>query len=70
MHYYNTFPSTYHDRLEEKNVNNMGSALQTCLEFEEQLARTRLPIEDYVKQTDMSTVLELVSDMSNRVIYF
>jgi hypothetical protein len=35
MHYYNTLPSTYHHRLEENNANSLGSALQTCLEFQE-----------------------------------
>jgi hypothetical protein len=35
MHYYNTLTSTYDRRLEENNANNMGSTLQTCLEFEE-----------------------------------
>jgi hypothetical protein len=70
MHYYNALPSSYHHRLEEKNANSLGSALQTCLEFEEQLTRTCLHVEDYVKQTDMSTVLQLVQDMSNIMIYF
>jgi hypothetical protein len=49
MHYYNTFPATYHHRLEEESANTLGSALQTCLEFEEQLARIGLPVEDFVK---------------------
>jgi hypothetical protein len=40
------------------------------LEFEEQLARTGLPSEDYVKQNDMSIVLQLVQDMSNQMISF
>jgi hypothetical protein len=34
------------------------------------LERTGLPKEDSVKQTDMSTVLQLVQDMSNRMIYY
>jgi hypothetical protein len=66
MHYYNALPSSYRHRLEEKNANSLGSALQTCLEFEEKLTRTRLLVEDYVKQTDMSTVLQLVQDMRNK----
>jgi hypothetical protein len=70
MHYYNALPSSYHHRLEEKNANSLGSTLQTCLEFEEQLTRTGLPVEDYIKQTDMSIVLQLVQDMSNRMISF
>jgi hypothetical protein len=70
MHYYNTLLLPYRHRLEEKNVDNLGSALQTCLEFEEQLARTGLPSEDYVKQNDMSIVLQLVQDMSNQMISF
>jgi hypothetical protein len=70
MHYYNTLPVAYRHRLEEKNVDSLGSALQTCLEFEEQLARTGLPCEDFVKQNDMSIVLQLVQDMSNQMIAF
>jgi hypothetical protein len=70
MHYYNALPSSYRHRLEEKNVTNLGSALQTCLEYEEQLERTGLPKEYFVKQADMSTILQLVQDMSNQMIYF
>jgi hypothetical protein len=60
MHYYNTLPAPYIHRLKENNVDNIGFILLTCLEFEEQLARTSLPSEDYVKQNDMSIVLQLV----------
>jgi hypothetical protein len=60
MHYYNTLPASYKQRLEENNVDNLGSALQTCLEFEEKLAKTCLPSEYYVKKNDMSIVLQLV----------
>jgi len=42
MHYYKELPSSYHHRLEEKNANCLGSTLQTYLEFEEKLTRTRL----------------------------
>jgi hypothetical protein len=42
MHYYNTLPSSCRHRLEEKAIENLGSALQTCLEYEEQLERTSL----------------------------
>jgi hypothetical protein len=34
------------------------------------LERTGLPKEDFVKQTDMSTVLQLVQDMSNQMISY
>jgi hypothetical protein len=34
MHYYNTLPSPYHHRLEEKAIDNLSSALHTCLEYE------------------------------------
>jgi hypothetical protein len=44
--------------------------LQTCLEFEEQLAKIGLPSEYYVKQNDISTVLQLVHDKSNWMIAF
>jgi hypothetical protein len=57
IQYYNALPSSYHQRLEEKNVTNLGYALQTCLEYEEQLERTGLPKEDSIKKTDMSTIL-------------
>jgi hypothetical protein len=35
MHYYNALPSPYHHRLEEKAIDNLGSTLHTCLEYEE-----------------------------------
>jgi hypothetical protein len=70
MHYYNALPSSYCHRLEDMNSNNMGSTLQSCLEFEEQLTRTSLHVEDYVKQTNMSTVLQLLQDMRNIMISF
>jgi hypothetical protein len=66
MHYYNTLPSSYRQRLEEKAIDNLRSALQTCLEYEEKLERTGLPKGDYVKQTDMSAVLQLMQDMNNQ----
>jgi hypothetical protein len=70
MHYYNALPSSYHHRLEEKAIDNIRSSLQTCLEYEEQLDRTGLPKEDYAKQTDMSTILQLMQDINNQMIYF
>jgi len=70
MHYYNALTYSYHHRIEGKNANSLGYALQTYLEFEEQFTRTRRHVEDYVKQIDMSTVLQLVQDISNRIIDF
>jgi ribonuclease HI len=70
MHYYNALPSSYHHRLEEKSIDNIRSSLQTCLEYEEKLERTGLPKEDYAKQTDMSTILQLMQDINNHMIYF
>jgi hypothetical protein len=65
MHHYNSLPSPYHHRLEEKSIDNLGSTLHTCLEYEEQFERTRLPKGDSVKQTDMYALLQLVQDMNN-----
>jgi hypothetical protein len=70
MHYYNAFPSPYHHRLEEKSIDNLGSTLHTCSEYEEQLERTGLPQGESVRQTDMSTLLQLVQDMNNHMIAF
>jgi hypothetical protein len=70
LHYYNALLYFYNHRLEEKNVTNLGYALQTCLEYEEQLERTGLPKEYLVKNIDMSIVLQLFHDMSNRMIAF
>jgi hypothetical protein len=70
MHYYNTLPPSYRHRLEEKNENNLGSALQNFLEYEEQALMTGLPLEDSSKQVDLTTVLQLVQDMNNIMIYF
>jgi hypothetical protein len=70
MYYYNTVPFTYRHRLEENNANSLGSALHTCLEFEEQLERTWVHIEYYAKHNGISIVLQLVQDMRNQMIYF
>jgi hypothetical protein len=43
MHYYNDLPSPYHHRLEEIFIGNLGSALHTYLEYEEQLEIMGLP---------------------------
>jgi hypothetical protein len=64
MHYHNALPSPYHHRIEEKSIGNIGSALHTCLEYEEQLERMGLPEGDSVKKMDMSTLLQLVQDMN------
>jgi hypothetical protein len=70
MHYYNALPSYYRHRLKEKAIDNLGSALHTCLEYEEQLERTGLPKGDSVKQTDMFALLQLMEDMNNRMIAY
>jgi hypothetical protein len=70
MHYYNSLPSPYRHRLEEKSIDNLGSALHTCLEYEEQLEITSLPKGDSIKQTDMYALLHLVQDMNNRMIAY
>jgi hypothetical protein len=70
MHYYNALPSPYHHRLEEKAIGNLGSTLHTCLEYEEHLERTGLPKGDSIKQMDMSSLLQLVRDMNNRMIVY
>jgi hypothetical protein len=63
-------PSPYHHRLEEKSIDNLGSSLHTCSEYEEQLERTGLPQGESVRQTDMSALLQLLQDMNNRMIAF
>jgi hypothetical protein len=70
MHYYNVLPSPYHHRLEEKSIDNLGSTLHTFSEYEEQLEITSLPQGDSVKQMDMSTLLQLVKYMNNRMIAY
>jgi hypothetical protein len=70
MHYYNALHSPYRYRLEENTIYNLGSTLHTCLEYEEQLERTGLPQVESVKQTDMSSLLQLVQDMNNRMIAY
>jgi hypothetical protein len=70
MHSYNALPSTYCHRLEEKSIDNLGSSLHTCLEYEEQLEGTGLPRGDSVKQVDMSSLLMFVQDMNNHMIAY
>jgi hypothetical protein len=57
MHYYNALPFPYRHRLEEKAIDNIDSALQICIEYEEKLERKGLPKGDLVKQTNMSALL-------------
>jgi hypothetical protein len=64
MHYYNAIPSPYCHRIGEKVIDNLGSALHTFLEYEEQLERIGLPKGYSVKQTYMSSILQLVKDMN------
>ena len=70
MHYYKALPSSYRHRLEEKSIDNLSSALHTFLEYEEQLERTGLPKGELVKQTDMSSLLQIVQDMNNHMIAY
>jgi hypothetical protein len=70
MHYYNALPSPYRHRIEKKDIDNLGSTLHTCLEYEEKLERTDLPKGDLVKKTNMYTLLQLVQDMNNRMITY
>jgi hypothetical protein len=70
MHYYNELPSPYRHRLEENSIDNLGSTLHTCLEYEEQLEITGLPQGELVKQTNMFSLLQLVQDMNNCMISY
>ena len=70
MHYYNALPSPYRHRIEEKDIDNLDSALQTCLEYEEKLKRMGLPKGDLVKQTYMFSLLKLMQYMNNRMIAY
>jgi hypothetical protein len=70
MHYYNALPSSYRHRLEENAIDNICSPLHTCLEYEDQLERTGLPKGVSVKKLDMSSLLQLIHDMKNRMIAY
>jgi hypothetical protein len=70
MHYYNVLPSLYCHRLEENSIDNLGSTLHDLLEYEEKLERMGLPKGDLVKQTNMSTIIQLMQDMNNRTIAY
>jgi hypothetical protein len=68
MHYYNALSSPYCHRLKDKIIESIGSSLHTFLEYEEQLERTGLPKGDLFNQTYMSSLLQLVQDINNRMI--
>jgi hypothetical protein len=70
MHYYNELPSPYRHSIEEKSIDNLGSALHTCLEYEERLERTCLPQGESIKQTYMPFLLHLVQVMNNHMIVY
>jgi hypothetical protein len=68
MHYYNALSSPYWHRLEENIIDNLGSTLHTCLEYEEKIERTGLPKGYLVNQTYMFVLIQLMQDMNNRMI--
>ena len=70
VQYYNALPPPYRHHLEEKNVNCLGSALQTCIEFEEQNIRTGLPFDQSGSKADMTSMLQMMQEMQNRMISF
>jgi hypothetical protein len=70
MHYYNALTSPYRHRIEEKAIENICSALQISLEYEEKLERTGLPKVHLVKKTYMSAILQLIQYMNNRMISY
>jgi hypothetical protein len=70
MHYYDALPSPYHHRLKEKSIDNLGSTLHACSEYEEELERTGLPQGESVRQTYMFSLLLLVQDMNNCMIAY
>jgi hypothetical protein len=70
MQYYNALPSPYCDRIEEKSIDNLGSTLHTCLEYEEQLERKDLPEGESVKQIDIDALLHLLQDINNCIIAY
>jgi hypothetical protein len=53
-----------------KAIDNLGSALHTYLEYEEQLERIGIPNGDSVKQIDMFSILHLIQYMNNRMIAY
>lgn len=65
MHYYITFPFAYRPNLDEKNVNNWGSTLHICLEYEEKLHDTGIMIEYSINQSELSSIIQLMKDSSN-----
>jgi hypothetical protein len=65
MHYYNSVPSPYRRRIEEKAIEKLCSTLHTFLEYEENIERIGLPKGGSVKQMDMSALLHLIQDMNN-----
>jgi hypothetical protein len=70
MHYNNALPCPYHHRIKEKAIENLSSALHTSLEYEEKLERTSLPKGDSIKQTNMSSLIQLVQDMNIQMISY
>jgi hypothetical protein len=70
MHYYNSLTYPYRHILEENTIDNLSSALQDFLEYEEKLERMGLPKGDLVKKKNMSAILQLMQDMNNRMIAY
>jgi len=49
MHYYNALPSPYYHSIEENTIDNIGYAVHTWSEYEEQLEQIGLPQGEPVK---------------------
>lgn len=68
--YYIILSPTHRNQLEEKNVTNLGLALQNCIEFEDQNQRTSLLLDQSSSKTDMKTMLQMMQYMHNHMIAF
>lgn len=51
-------------------MNCLGSALQTCIEFEEQNLQTGLPFDQPISKTNMTAMLQMMQEIHNIMISF
>lgn len=70
IYYYSALPLIYHQQLEENNATILESALQICLEHAEKLRRIGVLLEIQTNETNMTSILQLMKDMRNRLISY
>jgi hypothetical protein len=69
LHCYDVLPPLYRWPLEEKNVQNLELALNTCLDFEEQSRRTGFSFGVSDSHKYLSSLITIIKDLQDRMLF-